>query len=85
MFGCVHDSVYLVMRLTKPSLMMSQPLSCVSTNDLFHDAFNEVIKSDISIEQELPHFALGSMLTLPQNFGLVIVIIQMTFSCITDG
>lgn len=49
--------------------MMSQPLTTTSANDLFHDAFNEIIKSDVSVQPDMQCFALGSLLTLPQNFG----------------
>jgi hypothetical protein len=72
------------MRLTKPSLMMSQPMSVTSTNDMFHDAFSEVIKSDISVQQDLQHFALGSLLTLPQNFGSVINELNIIFVKLAD-
>jgi len=43
-------------------------LSC-SPQDLPQDAFSAITKADASLQSEMPHFALSSLLTLPQNFG----------------
>ncbi|KAK2145565.1 hypothetical protein LSH36_673g01000 [Paralvinella palmiformis] len=56
------------MRLTKPSLMASQRLSC-DPRDLPQDAFQTMMIHDLAAPKGLDHFSLGELLTLPQNFG----------------
>lgn len=56
------------MRLTKPSLMASHPLSC-DPRDLPQDAFRAIMSDDLAAPRGLDHFSLGELLTLPQNFG----------------
>jgi len=57
-----------VMRLTKPSLMMAQPILC-SPLDLPQGTFSETLQKDLAVVKGLEQFALGELLTLPQNFG----------------
>lgn len=64
-----HLLALKVMRLTKPSLMISHALPTCSPRDLPYDAFHEFAKSDLMLNPGLPQFSIGSFLTLPQNFG----------------
>jgi len=59
----------LVMRLTKPSLMTSQLVLSCCQQDLPQDAFSTLTEMDASLQSQMPHFSLTSLLTLPQNFG----------------
>ncbi len=56
------------MRLTKPSLMTSQIVSCAET-DLPGTTLQEVQQQEVSLVNGTPDFALSELLTLPQNFG----------------
>lgn len=59
---------FTVMRLTKPTLMVHQPLGC-DPRDLPGDSLANMAKKDLAVDPMLPNFALGELLTLPQNFG----------------
>lgn len=58
----------LVMRLTKPSLMLNHPVMCKDT-DIPGNWLNEQHLNDLATTKDMPHFALSQLLTLPQNFG----------------
>ncbi|ELU05219.1 hypothetical protein CAPTEDRAFT_211630 [Capitella teleta] len=65
-----HLLVLKVMRLTKPALMISKPLSCIPTHRTVDDHGQPVkVATDLAIAEGLEHFALSQLLTLPQNFG----------------
>lgn len=74
-----HLLALKVMRLTKPSLMSNQLVLSCSQQDLPQDAFSNITKMDASLQPEMPHFSLSSLLTLPQNFGNIFL--GETFSC----
>ena len=57
-----------VMRLTKPSLMMSQVVTCDDV-DIPQDTLNNALARDIATVKGAPQFGLSELLTLPQNFG----------------
>ena len=63
-----HLVALKVMRLTKPSLMNSHPLTC-DTRDLPGDTLHDLLQNDVSISPGIEHFGLSDLLTLPQNFG----------------
>ena len=60
------------MRLTKPNLMPFQPVACES-RDLCGDLFLKMNSDDLAKPRHLDYFPLGDMLTLPQNFGYVVL------------
>ena len=61
-----------VMRLTKPALVSSPlVLACDELHDLALDSFRVTATSDLAVLPRIPHFGLGEILTLPQNFGYV--------------
>ena len=59
---------FLVMRLTKPTLTVTHPVSC-DQRDLPGNHFQAMVNRDLATVKGLPCFALGELLTLPQNFG----------------
>ena len=59
---------FSVMRLTKPSLMMSQVVTCDDV-DVPGETLNEAQSRDIATVKGAPQFGLSELLTLPQNFG----------------
>ena len=72
---CIHSCnkyffIFLVMRLTKPSLMLNHPVLC-SENDLPGSSLNEQHINDLATLKDTPQFGLSELLTLPQNFGSV--------------
>ncbi|XP_071835937.1 trafficking protein particle complex subunit 13-like isoform X2 [Apostichopus japonicus] len=69
-----------VMRLTKPSFVLSCPVIC-EQQDIFSrgsDGLQDLLPKLGSV-QGLPAVALGELLTLPQNFGSIYL--GETFSC----
>ena len=62
--------VYSVMRLTKPALMVGQPLPCIPTQRMVGEEGSlSSVSTDLALVDGLENFALGQLLTLPQNFG----------------
>ena len=59
---------FSVMRLSRPALYTPIILDC-DPWDLPGDLFNNQLKSDISLNPDIPNLAVGSTLTLPQSFG----------------
>ncbi|XP_013389864.1 trafficking protein particle complex subunit 13 isoform X6 [Lingula anatina] len=57
-----------VMRLTKPTMMVSHPVTC-DQRDLPGNTLNDITAKDLATDKETPYFGLGELLTLPQNFG----------------
>ncbi len=84
--GMLLFAVLAVMRLTKPSLMSSQRVLC-DPRDLLQDSLTTVTKKDLGITGDLEAFALGELLTLPQNFGydLELLTANVTRSLISLG
>lgn len=69
-----------VMRLTKPSFVLSSPVLC-EPQDIFarnSDGLQDLAPK-LSAVQGLPAASLGELLTLPQNFGSIYL--GETFSC----
>jgi hypothetical protein len=74
-----HLLALKVMRLTKPSLLTTQHVLSCSQRDLPQDSFSLITATDSNIIHDMEHFALGPLLTLPQNFGNIFL--GETFSC----
>uniref|UniRef100_T1J8V5 Trafficking protein particle complex subunit 13 n=1 Tax=Strigamia maritima TaxID=126957 RepID=T1J8V5_STRMM len=58
-----------VMRLTRPSLFTTLPLTCDSQRDLPGDCFNSETRQDVGGISTLNNCSLGELLMLPQSFG----------------
>ncbi|XP_013389860.1 trafficking protein particle complex subunit 13 isoform X2 [Lingula anatina] len=63
-----HFLALKVMRLTKPTMMVSHPVTC-DQRDLPGNTLNDITAKDLATDKETPYFGLGELLTLPQNFG----------------
>ena len=59
----------VVMRLTKPSLMLTQPVGIGNHDHLPGDTLQRAHQNDLAADNNIPQFGLGQLLTLPQNFG----------------
>ena len=56
------------MRLTRPTLSMSQPIRC-DARDLPGNLFDNMMQKELTTVRGLEDCALGELLTLPLNFG----------------
>lgn len=60
--------MFIVMRLTRPSMFCNLPISFES-NDLAGELFNNELINDIATINGLENFTIGNLLMLPQSFG----------------
>ncbi|KAI8509602.1 Trafficking protein particle complex subunit 13 [Branchiostoma belcheri] len=73
-----HLLALKVMRLTRPTFLHVTPITC-DDRDLPGTTFSQVVRSDMASSVGLDEFAMGELLTLPQNFGNIFL--GETFSC----
>lgn len=77
-----YKLLFIVMRLTRPTLASPVVVTCDST-DLPSNTLNNELKNDCTALQGMEALAIGQFMVLPQSFGYVstnIFSLQMFFT-----